>query len=197
MNKAQLRADMRAKRRALSAEEQEAAAQAVYAHLMGFEPYQKANVVMAYMACRGELSLEAVIRDALLQGKTLLLPRCEAAGIMTARRIDGMQSLQQGAYGLLEPREDCTVVQPDEIDLILVPGVAFDRAGNRLGQGGGYYDRFVEGSGAVRAGICHAFALLDDVAHEAHDQAMDNVITPGGIIRAGEATGGHEHGSGS
>lgn len=173
---------MRARRRALSPQEQMEAAHSIYAQLMEFEPYQNARVVMAYMACRGELSLEAVIRDALQQGKTMLLPRCEAAGVMTARRIRTMDDLAPGAYGLPEPKDSCAVASPQEIDLILVPGVAFDRDGNRLGQGGGYYDRFLKESGALRMGVCHAFALLDHIVHETHDIAMNSVMTPEGII---------------
>ena len=195
MNKTELRACMRAKRRALSPEEQHAAAKAVFERLMAFEPYQSARVVMAYRACRGELSLERVIDDALSCGKTLLLPRCEAEGVMTARRIAGLDDLAPGTYGLPEPKDECAIVLPQQIDLILVPGVAFDRTGNRLGQGGGYYDRFLWKSGAICAGICHEFALMDDMAHEAHDVRMDHVITPGGIIRIREQiTGGHEYG---
>lgn len=168
---------MREKRRALSLSEQDAAARAVFARLAEYEPYQKARTVMAYLACRGELSLEYVIRDVLGSGKTLLLPRCESPGIMTARRISGGEDLAPGIFGLTEPKEECEIVNPEDIDLILVPGVAFDRAGNRLGQGGGYYDRFLERSGARRVGVCHGFALLDAVPHETHDVTMDDVIT--------------------
>jgi len=176
---------MRDARRRLSVREQEEAAQTVAARATAFEPYKKARTVMAYIACRGELSLEYVIRDAFESGKTLLLPRCETPGIMTARKVRSMDDLMLGTYGLLEPKTDCPVCEPERIDLIFVPGVAFDRAGRRLGQGGGYYDRFLEKSGAVRAGICHEFALIDTVPHEAHDQMMDSVITPGGILCPG------------
>lgn len=195
MNKAELRTLMRAERRALPDAAQDEAARAVFAQIRTFEPYRRARTVMAYMACRGELSLEAVIRDALQSGKTLLLPRCESPGVMTARRIHDMDDLVPGAYGLPEPEEDCGIVQPQDIDLILVPGVAFDRMGHRLGQGGGYYDRLLRESRALRVGVCHDFALLDSVPYEAHDVNMDMIITPGGIIRMeSENSGGCQHG---
>lgn len=195
MNKAELRAQMRAMRRMLSADEQRMAAQAVFAQLASFAPYRRARRVMAYMASRGELSLEYAIRDVLHSGKTLLLPRCDAPGEMTARRIAGEDDLVKGMYGLLEPASFCEIIAPQEIDLILVPGVAFDRAGGRLGQGGGYYDRFLSKSGALRVGVCHGFALLDAVPLEAHDEQMDYVITPGGMIPMGrDTTGGCTHG---
>lgn len=195
MNKAELRTLMRAERRALPSAAQDEAARAVFAQIRTFEPYQQARTVMAYMACRGELSLEAVIRDALATGKTLLLPRCESPGVMTARRIHDMDDLVPGAYGLPEPEEDCEIVQPQDIDLILVPGVAFDRMGHRLGQGGGYYDRMLRESRALRVGVCHDFALLDCVPCEAHDVNMNMIITPDGSVRMErENSGGHKHG---
>lgn len=177
---------MRAMRRSLDEEEQILAARAVFERIMAYEPYRQAGTVMAYVAVQGELRLEMVIKDVLAGGKKLLLPRCEAPGIMTARRISSMEDLVPGTYGLLEPKESCGTADPGEIDLILVPGVAFDREGHRLGQGGGYYDRFLMGSGAHRVGICHDFALLESVPFDAHDIRMDDVITPGGVLSAGK-----------
>lgn len=196
MNKEQLRRALRAQRRMIPPEAQEAAARAMCAQLAAFEPYRQANCIMAYMAARGELSLEYLIRDILDSGKTLILPRCEAPGVMTARRIADECDLAMGTYGLMEPDVRCEIVDPKEIDLILVPGVAFDRAGNRLGQGGGYYDRFLKETSALRVGICHEGALVDCVPHEVHDEMMAYIITPGGIIRTdSDTTGGNRHGS--
>lgn len=174
---------MRLQRRALSAQEQAAASRAVLAHLKESEAYRRAQKVMAYAACRGELSLEPVLEDVLGLGKTLLLPRCEAPGIMTARSVKRMEQLVPGAFGLMEPAADCEVIAPQEIDLILVPGTAFDVSGRRIGQGGGYYDRFLAGTKAWRMGVCHGFALLESVPAQVHDMRMDELITPGGMIR--------------
>ncbi|MBQ7825263.1 MAG: 5-formyltetrahydrofolate cyclo-ligase [Clostridia bacterium] len=186
MNKKELRGEMRARRRQLPEREQREAAQAVFERLLAFEPYQRAKSVMAYMACRGELDLGLVIEDALKSGRTLLAPRCEPDRQMTARRIAGYGDLAPGTYGLMEPKADCVIASPQSIDLILVPGAAFDRAGGRIGQGAGYYDRFLAETNALRVGICHSFALLERVPGEAHDIQMDYVITPGGIIRTGQ-----------
>jgi len=183
MSKQELRAGMRAWRRALSIEEQLCASQAVWERLQSLTPYKDAKCVMAYVACRGELSVQPAIEAALDSGKTLVLPRCGQLGAMTARRIEDLSQLVPGMFGLMEPGAACGIVPPQEIDLILVPGAAFDREGNRLGQGGGYYDRFLPQSKALRVGICHDRALLDGVPHDAHDIRMDAVITPGECIR--------------
>ena len=191
MNKDELRHAMRARRRALSQEEQRRASLAVLERVRAFAPYREARSVMAYMACRGELDLSPVLLDALAQGKTLLLPRCEAPGIMTARRVTDLSQLAAGAYGLMEPEQCCAVFPPEEINLIFVPGTAFDALGGRLGQGGGYYDRFLARTKALRAGVCHDFALIARVPAQAHDMRMDCIFTPGGM----RCTGGqpNEH----
>ena len=177
-DKATLRGEMRALRRALGDEEQALCAQAVFARLRGLDAYQNARCVMAYIAVRGELSLAPVIKDLLDRGCVLALPRCEAPGVMTARRITSLSQLTEGAYGLLEPDASCEILDPAKLDLILVPGTAFDDGGGRLGQGGGYYDRFLPETKALRVGICHGFALKAHVPADAHDQRMDMIITP-------------------
>lgn len=177
-DKAEIRSRLRAQRRALSDAQQEHAAQAVLARLRTLDAYREARCVMAYAAARGELSLAPVIADLLGRGCVLALPRCEAPGIMTARQIISQEQLCAGAFGLEEPKSACRIVMPQEIDLILVPGAAFGRDGGRIGQGGGYYDRFLPDTRALRVGICHGFALMERVPVCAHDQRMDMVITP-------------------
>ena len=187
-DKQALRKAMRDMRRGLSRDEQAIAARDAAARLFGFAPYKDAKRVMAYMACRGELSLAPVIEDILIRGKTLLLPRCDAPGVITARRIESLSQLVPGTYGLMEPASESEIVPPAEIDLILVPGTAFDRRGGRIGQGGGYYDRLLEQTDALRAGVCHDFAVIECVPAEQHDAYMDYILTPQGIARCGKET---------
>lgn len=181
-DKQMLRARMRAMRQNLSAGEQALASQAVCRRVMALSAYRGAKTVMAYMAARGEISLAGVVEDVLASGRALLLPRCEAPGVITARRITDASQLVRGAYGLMEPDAACEIAAQQEIELILVPGTAFDRAGLRLGQGGGYYDRFLENTDALRVGVCHEGALLARVPADAHDAQMHAVITPGETI---------------
>lgn len=176
-----LRAQMRAMRWALSQQEQRAAARAVCDHLRGMPVLAQARTVMAYVAMRGELSLAPLIEELLAAGKVLCLPRCGAVGQMSARRVTALSQLVPGAYGIAEPGEGCPEVAPEEIDVVLVPGTAFDARGGRIGQGGGYYDRFLPRTRACRIGVCHDFALLGSVPAQAHDQRMDAVVCPSGL----------------
>ena len=107
---------------------------------------------------------------------------------MDAFIVTEKRQLMQGAYGIWEPDETCPPIEPDDMDLILVPGAAFDRQGDRLGQGGGYSDRSLAQTRAVRIGVCHDFALLDAVPTQTHDARMDGVVTPKHTIVTREET---------
>lgn len=172
------------RRAALTAQEQAAAGEAVWQRLRALAQYQSAKCVMAYAAVRGELSVERAMRDILASGRALAMPLCEGPGEMTARRVTDMSQLRPGTFGVPEPDARCEVIPPEEIDLILVPGTAFDRRMNRIGQGGGYYDRFLPRTKALRVGICHDFALLDEIPAMAHDAKMDAMVTPSGLWTA-------------
>lgn len=92
-----------------------------------------------------------------------------------------MDDMEKGAYGILEPK---TVRKADEnnIDVILVPGLAFDRNGGRMGFGKGYYDRLLESSKAVKIGLCYDFQILEKIPTESHDVPMNFVITEKEIL---------------
>ena len=177
-----IRSKMRVQRASLAMDEQVRASRSVCERVKRAEIYRRAGVVMAYAAVRGELCIDELMLDALMCGKTLLLPRCAAGGRMTAHRVSDISQLRPGMYGISEPPEEAETIEPQEIDLILVPGLAFGKSGERIGQGGGYYDRFLPASHAVLLGVCHDFALHDELVQHAHDVKMDAVVTPRGWI---------------
>ena len=99
---------------------------------------------------------------------------------MTGRLVTVLSQLAPGCQGILEPGAETPVVSPGEVDLILVPGMAFDPTGGRLGRGKGYYDRFL-GNGKT-IGVCYQSALLPQVPMEAHDRRVDAIVTDQTII---------------
>lgn len=135
----------------------------------------EAGTILAYSAVPPEPDLSELMETILRQGKTLLLPRCESDGMMTARVVKSLSELVSGAYGIPAPRETARIVSPAEIDLILAPGMAFDIHGGRLGHGMGYYDRFFTEFHGKVMGICNA--LLPEIPMEPHDRRMDAVVT--------------------
>ena len=142
--------------------------------------FQQAGTIMAYCAIPPEIDLMPVMWEALSMGKTLLLPRCETHGMMTARVIGDLAELQVGMYGILEPSPTAEIFPPGQVDLVLVPGLAFDEKGRRLGRGKGYYDRFLTDIKGKIMGICRC--LVEAVPVEQHDVLMDAVVTDSQII---------------
>ncbi len=163
-------------RQSLPQVDEEAVTEAIMAHPW----FQEADSVMAYSAIPPEINIAPILEAVLSRGKTLLLPRCEAEGVMTARKITDLSQLIPGAYGIPEPKSETEVFPQGEIDLILVPGLAFDGRGHRLGRGKGYYDRFLRGKRGKTMGICRC--LVPEVPVEDHDIIMDAVITEDKII---------------
>lgn len=114
-------------------------------------------------------------------GKAVCLPRCLPGNQMEARLVQKDSQLVRHPYGMLEPGLDCPVIPAELIDLALIPGLAFDRSGGRLGQGGGYYDRWLAGFSGVRVALCRDGLLYDELPRQEHDLGVDLVVTETGL----------------
>ena len=171
------------KRRAKITNRQEKSAQ-IAKNLFETKAYKNASMIFAYMAYRSEADTMPVIEYALAEQKCVAVPRVvlldgeKGSGKMVFCRIMSLDDCVKGAYGILEPREDCPIVQPDETSLILVPGCAFTRDGLRMGYGGGYYDRYLQMyPKAVTFGYAFEEQLCEAIPNEAHDRRLDFVVT--------------------
>lgn len=135
-----------------------------------------ARVVLLYHSLPDEVGTHPLADRLLAEGKTVLLPQVTGKVSMELRRYTGASSLQPGAYGIMEPT-DSVWTRLEAVDLALVPGVAFDRAGHRLGRGRGYYDRMlVRMPQTVKVGICFDFQLVESVPVSPNDICMDVVV---------------------
>lgn len=144
--------------------------------------FLEARTVMGFSAVFPEPEITPVLEAALRMGKSLVLPRCEGAGSMTARRAMSLSELKPGAFGILEPPETLPVIAPEELDLIITPGMAFSPAGGRLGRGKGYYDRFLPKTRGRVMGVCFESAVFGQIPMEVHDRFMDAVMTDRRVI---------------
>lgn len=150
--------------------------------LLALDAYRKAASVMAYVSFGGEFETSDFIADLLARGKQLVLPRVERGS--RALRLFSVtnpeQQLEAGVWGIRQPRADlCQEVHSPEIAFVLVPGVAFTSRCERLGYGGGFYDRFIRGLTHRPALVAAAFGLqvVPELPMSETDQHVDRVIT--------------------
>ena len=181
-DKSALRRRMKAAREGWEAEYRQKADAAIARHVLASEAWRAAGTVFAYVSVGCEVDTRALIEAALREGKRVCAPRCLGKGRMEARAVESLEALVPGAHGLLEPAEGAAIVPPEEIGLTIVPCLAADRRGHRLGYGGGYYDRFLRGAAGASMCLCRARALLEDVPREEHDAAVDMVVSEAGIV---------------
>lgn len=177
-----LRAAVRARSRALDAAYQQTASAAICRHLTAHPAYQTAAVVLAFVGTKREVDTETLLRGVWADGKTLCVPRCKEGHRMDLCAIRSYDDLEPGAYGILEPKADCPLVAAQDIDFAVIPCVTFDRSGNRLGQGGGYYDRFLPLLRCPTFLVCRDRLVVEHVPCQAHDRRCDYLVTERGVF---------------
>ena len=137
----------------------------------------KADTLLLYSALPDEVPTQSLLDELVAQGKTVLLPRVVSDTDMELRQYTGLQDLQVGAFGILEPTGKL-FTDYEKIDVAVVPGMAFDKEGHRLGRGKGYYDRFLRLlPKTYKIGICFSWQLVDNVPTDEHDILMDQIMT--------------------
>ena len=155
----------------------------VIARLKANPRFLQAHTLLLYSALPDEVQTQALLDELLMAGKTVLLPKVVSSEDMELRRYTGASSLQSGAYGIMEPVGE-VFTDYETIDVAVVPGMAFDAKGQRLGRGKGYYDRFLSKLSTLNAklykiGLCFSWQIVDEVPSEANDIMMDEVVREG------------------
>ena len=173
--KNQMRELLTQKRRLLTKEQILEQSALIISQLEQLPCFQSAKTVLLYYPMHNEVNLLPLIKK-YKKEKMFLFPVVQRK-LMTACPYEGNAKMHRGKYNIPEPT---TPPYRGEIDLILVPGVAFDLQGNRLGRGGGYYDRFIKSQPhtTTLVGVAYDFQLVDKVPANRHDQKMHHVITP-------------------
>lgn len=155
-------------------------------NLLAMVELTAASIVLAYRAMPEEIDPAPTLRALRASGVAIAYPRIEAPGIVRLHLATADTVWLPGPFGLAEPPADTPCVDPALIDAVLVPGVAFDPAGGRLGIGGGYYDRLIPQfrTDCLLIGIAFDEQVLDEVPVEAHDARVHAVATPTRVLRA-------------
>ncbi len=184
--KNELRKQTLARRLKLTVAERSEKSKTIIQKVKSLPAYGDARTVMLYLDFRGEVETTELVQDALAEGKRVVVPVCNPDRTITPKEIHNLeQDLQIGTWGIREPKPGlCPPVDPLEIDLVLVPGVAFDLKGNRLGYGAGYYDRFVLRlrPETPLAALAFEEQVLPEIQPDPHDRPMHMVVTENRVI---------------
>ncbi len=150
--------------------------------------YHAAGTVMFYVDVREEVRTRQTLPEAILSGKRIVVPYC-LDGELELFHLESMDELELGMYRILEPKAELRTVvskhlQPADLDLVMVPGVAFDRLGGRTGHGKGYYDKLLQHArlDAPLVALSFECQLFDEIPSEEHDIFMDKVVTEENIF---------------
>lgn len=175
MDKAALRAQIRAKKRALSAQQVEAASARLAAQLFAHPAYQNAKSIYGYLSYNQEVRTGPILRRAQQDGKRVAVPKVFGE-TMRFLWLDDLADIAPGAYGIPEPISDGPEAD-DETALILMPGLAFDPAGHRCGYGGGFYDKYLaQHTRHVTLALCYEFQLFSQLEVDAYDIPVQHVL---------------------
>ena len=188
--KSALRLHGRAARRTVLPEMRQAHAYALAERVLALPELARATTALLYGASTEEADpsvLEFALRE---RGVRIAYPRVAGPYSLSLHWVDSAEVLQPGAFGLLEPLADAPPAPLDQLAVIVVPGIAFDADGNRLGFGGGYYDTLLAGAESPPPTVGFAFdeQVVDEVPHEDHDRPLDIVVTPTRTMRRATTT---------
>lgn len=159
-------------------------------HISSLPAWKKAKTVLMYLGIKSEFDPTPLVEAALSMDKTVVLPRIQRAeNRLEIRQVRSLnEDLVSGVWGLKEPNPlRCPEIEPARLDCILVPGVAFDLQGNRMGYGAGFYDRLLSDPELVapRIAACFPEQLVDSIPTEAHDLPVDTLVMPDRIVHVG------------
>lgn len=183
--KSRVREEVLARRAALTAEQRASAEAAIVARLLALPSFQVAHTVLLTLPFRGEWNTRPVLQAASAAGKRVVLPRVDPASRMLVLHVitDVTRDVAPGYFGIEEPHAHLLQLAPGDIDWVLVPGVAFDKSGRRLGYGGGFYDRLLPllPSGARRVAAAFEEQVVAEVPVAPHDVLIHQLVSPAHI----------------
>lgn len=180
MEKKEIRKKILEYRETIDPEERSKWDESIFNKLINCDLYKCANTIFAFVSFKTEVDTHKIIKHALDNGKTICVPKINSKqeGVKLYK-IDSFDQLKKGYFGILEPSESCPAVNSNDLDLILMPGVAFDRHGGRVGYGAAFYDRFLSNMNRQvdKIALAYHFQVLESVPMSEHDVRIDGIIT--------------------
>ncbi|MFH0817085.1 MAG: 5-formyltetrahydrofolate cyclo-ligase [Candidatus Micrarchaeota archaeon] len=184
MNKAELRKVLKETLSKQPISERERKSKLVINELIGLKEYSKAKTILIYVSMKEEVSTIEFITNAIVEGKCVVVPAVDKSGkSMTLHKINSLGDLEPGYKGIHEPRDKSCEVPSESIDLAVVPGLAFDSRGNRLGRGKGMFDKLFEKAKCPKIALAFDFQVVETVPVEGHDFPVEIIVTEKRVLR--------------
>jgi len=173
------------KRKILTDEKVNELSEKINYNLLQFKEYQNVTNIMFYTSKDNEVNLSTTIIQAIKEGKNVILPRVNPVTDNLQLHIisDLDNDFELGYAGIYEPKSHLTKFDKQNLDLILVPGIAFDTKGNRIGYGKGHFDKFLQNIKVPKIAVAYNFQLVKEISAEDHDIKMDYIITEDKVIK--------------
>ena len=184
--KAELRSEIQAKLKTLPPEERKSNSEKLCAKLKEQSFFQSATSILFFAPLPNEIDVWPLLEGAIAGSKIVALPCFDSdEQIYRSRRVKNIHvEIISGRFGIREPATGCIEIPPDDLDLVLVPGVAFDLHGNRLGRGRGFYDRLLQRFPGAKCGIAFDEQIVEKIPAEKTDVRMDFILTPSRCVKA-------------
>jgi 5-formyltetrahydrofolate cyclo-ligase len=184
INKIEIRKEIKLKLSQLDARAKARKSKLICENIFSYITELKGNRIGLYFPIQNEVNIEPIFELLLSSGCRLFFPRSSVKDEYIEyemAEVTELQECKKSRYGILEPKEECLTEQTENLDIWLVPGIAFSQQGIRLGRGGGYYDRLLQFAKKKKVGILYEVQLYNGIPEEAHDIKMDVLITESGI----------------
>jgi len=149
----------------------------IFKRVTELKEFMKARTVMTYYSVKREPDTLKIAKYAMVEGKTVAFPKCYGGGVMEARAVSNFDELKPAVLGIPAPSDNSPVIPHEALDIIIVPALAYDINGYRLGYGGGYYDRYLKGINAFTVGLTRERLMQTGHPVDFHDIAVKCVIT--------------------
>ncbi|HHH75714.1 MAG TPA: 5-formyltetrahydrofolate cyclo-ligase [Phycisphaerae bacterium] len=153
--------------------------------IISLEVFQADNPILLYMPLPGEPDTKQIALEAWKNGRTVAMPKIVSSsdGLMNAVKCSSLDDVEIGPFGILAPASN-DVIAPEEIGFVVVPALAYDRRGGRLGRGGGFYDRFLArmDARAAKCGLAFSEQIVDELPTDEHDETVDLIVTDEEIL---------------
>lgn len=152
-------------------------------NLLDWDIYKEAGTIFTFVTMNNEINVIPIIEHAITTGKTVCAPKCGPKGKMDACVITNLNQIEKNNKGIPEPEDNCPIIAPEKIDLILVPCLSADTSCKRLGYGGGYYDRYLKNYSGHSVVLCREMQMVKKIPADSFDMSTGYYVTEKGLNR--------------